>query len=127
MLTLLLSSVFSFYHIQQPVATLYASPSQDAPAISQGAFAEAVTLLDREEGWVKIQLNEDKGCGWTQEEAVCGREKAYADCTCVSPIVEVARLSAALYESPSLDAPILLTVPFESHLEADDPFQDPDN
>lgn len=127
MLTLLLSSVLSFYHIQQPVATLYASPSQDAPAVSQGAFAEAVTILDREEGWVKIQLNEDKGCGWTQEEAVCGREKAYADCTCVSPIVEVTCLSAAVYENPSLDAPVLLTVPFESHLEADDPYQDPEN
>jgi hypothetical protein len=127
MLTLLLSSVLSFYHIQEPVATLYASPSLDAPAISQGAFAEAVTILDREEGWVKIQLNEDKGCGWAPEDAVCGREKAYADCTCVSPIVEVIRLAAPVYESPSLDAPILLTVPFESHLEADDPYQDPDN
>jgi gamma-D-glutamyl-L-lysine dipeptidyl-peptidase len=117
MLFLLFAALFPFYHVQVPTAAMYEAPDQGAEIISEAVFAEQVKILEERDDWVKIQT-EDSCAGWAKSDAVVGRETIYADCTCVTPIVEVVHLFAPIYASPDAEHSPLLTVPFESRLEA---------
>ena len=117
MLFLLFAAVFPFYHVQVPTALMHVTPEMEAQILSEAIFAEQVKILETQEEWVKIQT-EDNCAGWTKSDAVVGRETIYADCTCVTPIVEVVHLSALIYPSPDAGQDPLLIVPFESRLEA---------
>ncbi len=127
MLSLLLTSVFSFYQVQVPIAPMCQAPDVHSEVVSQAIFAEEVKILEADGDWVKIQTVEDSCSGWTKSDAVFGRESIYADCTCVTPIVEVNRLSAHVYDRQTTLYGPILTLPFESRLEAIDPFEEPDS
>jgi hypothetical protein len=127
MLSLLLTSVLSFYHVQVPMAPMRQAPGIQSEVVSQAVFAEEVKILETDGDWVKIQTVDDSYSGWTKSDAVIGRERIYADCVCVTPIVEVNRLAAHVYDRQSTLYGPIFTLPFESRLEALDPFEEPDS
>jgi gamma-D-glutamyl-L-lysine dipeptidyl-peptidase len=125
MFLFLLAAVF--YQVQVPVASMHQAPDEKAQVISQANYSEEVKILETRDDWVRIETVDDHCSGWAKSEALLGRETLYADCTCVTPIVEVSCLGAPVYEGQSADAIPLLTLPFESRLEALDPFDHPDS
>lgn len=124
MFSTLLSSALLFYHVQVPVTDMHENPSVDSAIISQAIFSEEVQILHTQEDWIHIQMGEDGCSGWTRSDAILERMSAYADCTCVTPIVQVNRLAAHVYRTPSTNCGAIMTLPFESRLEAVDPFED---
>jgi len=126
MLLLLLSSVLSFSYVQAPIVAMRESPSADSEVVSQAIFAEEITVLEAYEDWVKIETKEDGCAGWIGREAIVERETAYADCSCITPLVEVTSLEAGVYAHQDLSDPPLFILPFECRLEAIDPYNEPD-
>ena len=126
MLSLLVSSLLVFHYVQAPIVTLREAPSDDAKTVSQAIFAEEVVVLESQGDWMKIETKDDKCAGWTHKAAITERDEAYADCSCITPLVEVTSLSASVYEDKDISNGPTFLLPFECRLEAIDPYDDPD-
>ena len=99
--------------VLQPVANLYAKPSEDADVVSQAIYGANVALLEQQGGWAHIRTA-DEYTGWTPL-AVLRAGPAYA---AKGRVAEVESLFAHVYREASVTrhAP-LVTVPFETLLE----------
>jgi gamma-D-glutamyl-L-lysine dipeptidyl-peptidase len=99
--------------VLQPVANMYAKPSEDASVVSQAIYGANVGIIEQQEGWARIQTA-DTYTGWVPVgQLLPGKSYATA-----GRVGEVRSLFAHLYREDSVTkhAP-LLTVPFEARLE----------
>ena len=112
-LTLLMSSELHWVVIR-PVANMYARPSEDVDVVSQVIYGNSVKVLERRNGWVRIQTPDDYS-GWTQVSELLAVTALYPK---AGRIVQVESLFAHLYaEKDVTRRRPLLTLPFESRLE----------
>lgn len=126
MFSTLLAAFLLFHYIQIPVADMHEAPKQDSKVTSQAIFAEEVKVIESLGDWVKIETTLDSFPGWVHKEALCEKGEEYASCSCVKPLVEVDQLTAPIYEKPDLTLIPIMRLPFESRLEAIDPFNEQD-
>src|ERR1039457_223031 len=100
--------------VLQPVANMYSRPSTDADVVSQAIFGANVAILEQKDGWAHVRTADDY-LGWTPLSALLPG-KPYA---ASGPVAEVQSLFAHIYRERDVTthAP-LLTVPFETRLEA---------
>ncbi len=100
--------------VLQPVANMYSKPSLDADVVSQAVYGGNVGILAQQEGWAQIRTPDDY-TGWTPLSSL-RLGPAYA---ASGRVAEVRSLFAHIYREADVTrhAP-LLTVPFESRLEA---------
>jgi len=121
MFSFLFISLLTHFYVQVPCAPLYESPSEDAEIVSEAIFAEEVNVVDTQGDWVAVELSSEPQRAWIHKDWLFEREKAYADCTCNVPMVEVSKHKARLYATMNADAEPLLVLPFECRLESEDP------
>jgi hypothetical protein len=100
--------------VLRPVANMYSKPTEDADVVSQAIYGSNVTLLEQREGWAHIRTADDY-TGWTPL-SLLRSGPAYAS---TDGAAQVVSLFAHVYREASVTthAP-LLTVPFETRLEA---------
>lgn len=100
--------------VLQPVANMYSKPSPDADVVSQAIYGANVGILDQQEGWARIRTPDDY-TGWVPASSL----RAGAAYAAAGRVAEVRSLFAHLYREADVTrhAP-LLTVPFETRLEA---------
>lgn len=127
MFSILLASALTFFHVQVPVVNIYEKPNDDSGVVSQAIFSEEVHVLHSENNWTQIQMPNDSGLGWIPTNTIFERTAAYADCTCMTPLVQVNSLAADIYRAPCTSDDAIMTLPFESRLESQDPFENPDS
>ncbi len=120
MFLLLFISLLTHFYVAVPCAPLYEAPCDDAPLVSEAIFAEEVTIVDTQGEWAAVDLPLAERA-WIRKELLFEREKAYADCTCNVPMVEVSQHKALFYASMHTDAAPSLVLPFECRLESEDP------
>lgn len=81
-----------------PRVALRATPSPDAPLVSEALFGEAVTVFETtEEGWAWGQLAADSYVGWLSAEALGDAGSA--------PTHKVAALATPVFPGPSIKLP----------------------
>jgi cell wall-associated NlpC family hydrolase len=100
--------------VLRPVANMYSKPTEDADVVSQAIYGSNVTLMEEREGWAHIRTADDY-TGWTPLSMLrAGPAYAAGD-----GAAEVVSLFAHIYRERNVTthAP-LLTVPFETRLEA---------
>lgn len=99
--------------VLEPVANMYAAPTEEAEVVSQAIYGSNVELLEQKDNWGRIRTA-DNYTGWTPL-SVLRRDRAYA---VGGRVAEVQCLFAHLYREADVTkhAP-LLTVPFETKLE----------
>jgi cell wall-associated NlpC family hydrolase len=99
--------------VREPVANMYAQPSQDAGVVSQAIYGANVAVTEQKDGWAHIRTA-DEYLGWTPLTALIPGP-AYAS---QGKVAQVQSLFAHVYREDSVTkhAP-LITVPFESRLE----------
>jgi cell wall-associated NlpC family hydrolase len=100
--------------VLRPVANMYSKPTEDADVVSQAIYGSNVTLMEEREGWAHIRTADDY-TGWTPL-SMLRPGPAYA---AGDGAAEVVSLFAHIYREANVTrhAP-LLTVPFETRLEA---------
>jgi hypothetical protein len=100
--------------VLRPVANMYSKPTEDADVVSQAIYGSNVTLMEERDGWAHIRTADDY-TGWTPL-SMLRPGPAYAS---TDGAAEVVSLFAHIYREASVTrhAP-LLTVPFETRLEA---------
>jgi hypothetical protein len=100
--------------VLRPVANMYSKPTEDADVVSQAIYGSNVTLMEQREGWAHIRTADDY-TGWTPL-SMLRPAPAYAS---TDGAAQVVSLFAHIYREASVTrhAP-LLTVPFETRLEA---------
>lgn len=105
--------------VLQPVANMYADPTEQSEVVSQAICGSNVELLEQKDGWGRVRTA-DNYTGWMPLSSLRA-DRTYA---AGGRVAEVQALFAHLYREPDVTtrAP-LLTVPFETKLEviADDP------
>ncbi len=114
-LSLLAQTAPGPFVVAVPVADMHKAPSADAEVISQAMFSSSVTLLEREEEWVRIRTEIDGYVGWVRAWTLAKDDPAApyrAGRTAV-----VTSLFANLYREPSIEThrPVA-TIPFEARL-----------
>jgi len=117
---MLLTSLLHYY-VHVPCAPLYDMPQDDAHIVSEAIFAEELTVVELLGDWAVIESSSDLPRLFVQKKQLFEREKAYADCTCNVPMVEVSDKQAVLYAAKNKDGAPLFILPFECRLEAEDP------
>jgi cell wall-associated NlpC family hydrolase len=100
--------------VLRPVTNMYSKPTEDADVVSQAIYGSNVTLMEEREGWAHIRTADDY-TGWTPL-SMLRPAPAYAS---TDGAAQVVSLFAHIYREASVTrhAP-LLTVPFETRLEA---------
>jgi len=100
--------------VLRPVANMYSKPTEDADVVSQAIYGSNVALMEEREGWAHIRTADDY-TGWTPL-SMLRAGPAYAS---TDGAAQVVSLFAHIYREASVTrhAP-LLTVPFETRLEA---------
>jgi gamma-D-glutamyl-L-lysine dipeptidyl-peptidase len=100
--------------VLRPVANMYSKPTEDADVVSQAIYGANVTLLEQKDGWAHIRTADDYS-GWTPLSQLRPGDAYAAN----DNAAEVVSLFAHIYREASVTkhAP-LLTVPFETRLEA---------
>lgn len=113
----LMLAISLFSYICSPVATMREQPDPKSEIISQAYFSERVTPLEEDHDWIKIEVATDHYQGWIQKNALCQRE----DLLCSSPtsrLTRVNRRAAHVYDVEDTIYGPILTLPYESKLEA---------
>lgn len=81
-----------------PRAAVRATPSPDAPLVTEALFGESVTVFETtEEGWAWAQLDADSYVGWLSAEALGAPGPA--------PTHKVAALATPVFPGPSIKLP----------------------
>jgi cell wall-associated NlpC family hydrolase len=103
--------------VLRPVANMYSRPSQDADVVSQAIYGANVGIVEQRPGWARIRTADDY-TGWTALEDLRAGP-AYAT---AGRVAQVTSLFAHIYREADVTkhAP-LITVPFETRLEATSP------
>jgi gamma-D-glutamyl-L-lysine dipeptidyl-peptidase len=100
--------------VVKPVANMYSRASEEADVVSQAIYSANVAVLERKDGWAQIRTA-DAYTGWVPETALRIGHAYPAS----GRGAEVSTMFAHIYREASVTkhAP-LLTVPFETKLEA---------
>lgn len=115
--SILTLSLASCWYLIAPTEFMREAPCNQAEVVSQAIFSEELVLLDRSEGWAKVETVVDHYRGWIRESALCFREEPFCSVCSRAKSVTVNKLAAHLYTTPSIVYGPLLTLPFESRLE----------
>lgn len=107
-----------YHYVIAPTVEMRKLPEKFSEVISQALFSEQVDVLEERENCLKIKTLIDGYQGWVKKEGVCSRKSLYLEKGTIS--LKVKRLSAHLYHTPDTIYGPILTLPFESHLEAID-------
>src|SRR3989442_4410945 len=110
--------------VLQPVANMYARPSEEADVVSQAIYGSHIGIIEERAGWARVRTA-DEYTGW-MPASVFKRlghgERIYASS---GRVAQVESLFANLYRQPSVTKhQPLLTVPFETKLEV---IEEPEN
>jgi cell wall-associated NlpC family hydrolase len=101
-----------------PVANMYSKPSEDADVVSQAIYGTNVGFMEEKEGWAKVRTPDDY-TGWmplSSLRRLSAADRLYAS---TGRFAQVGSLFANLYREPDVTKhQPLLTVPFETRLEA---------
>jgi cell wall-associated NlpC family hydrolase len=113
----LIAPVASGAVVVEPVANLYAAPSQDAAVVSQAIFGSSVVLVEEQSAWAKVRTADDYS-GWMLLAALRrygAADHAYAS---TGTVAQVENLFAIVYREPNVTKhqPVL-TLPFDARLE----------
>jgi hypothetical protein len=97
--------------VNQPVANMYSTASEDSDVVSQTIFGADVVVLETAGDWMRIRTP-DAYTGWVQRSAVVKPQGIWR------PRTSVASLYAHVYREPSVTRHRpLLTLPFEARLQ----------
>ena len=103
----------------RPVINFHSGPQEDRDVVSQAVLGARLMELDRKDGWIKVQGDDDYP-GWVQASALRALEEAERYPASLEPgkAVEVDALGANLYLEPDVTkhAPVL-TAPYGARLE----------
>lgn len=101
----------------QPVANMYAQPTQDSDVVSQAIYGVTVATIEERPGWLRVRT-QDKYTGWMPAASLrrlAPGDKPYAS---TGRVAQVTSLFAHLYREPDVTKhQPLVTVPFETRLE----------
>lgn len=101
--------------VLQPVANMYAQPGEDAEVVSQAIYGTNVGVVESRTGWLHVRTPDDY-TGWMPAEELRSVEKPYASS---GRVAWVDNLFANIYREPNVTRRRpLITVPFETRLEA---------
>jgi cell wall-associated NlpC family hydrolase len=99
------------------VANMYSSASENTDVVSQAILGSNVVLLEKHRKWVKVRTN-DQYTGWMPLRDL---KKSSAPYGSPEHSIQVKNLFANVYrETDVTEHQPILTVPFETHLEAID-------
>jgi cell wall-associated NlpC family hydrolase len=117
----LLAAVLLNVVVLRPVANMYSRPALEADVVSQAIYGANVALLDRQEGWARVRTADDY-TGWMPLDHL----RPGAPYAASGRVAGVTSLFAHIYREPDVTrhAP-LVTVPFETRLEAVSEPKDP--
>lgn len=100
-----------------PVANMYSSANTNVDVVSQAILGSNVVVLEKRHKWVKVRTD-DQYTGWMP---LSNLRKQSAPYGASGHVVQVASLFANLYrETDVTEHRPVITVPFETHLEAID-------
>ncbi|MGD0360531.1 MAG: C40 family peptidase [Bryobacteraceae bacterium] len=104
--------------VLKPVANMYAQPADDAEVVSQAIYGSNVRVVETRPGWLRVRTADDY-TGWMPESGL-RRGASYADPSAKGArVVRVESLFANVYYEPNVTRrQPLITVPFETRLEA---------
>ncbi|WP_068467340.1 C40 family peptidase [Candidatus Protochlamydia phocaeensis] len=98
--------------VSYPAANLYVRPSEDSEVVSQALYGWQVNVLDRQEGFERIQT-EDGYQGWIASDQL----HALAESCSFASKVQIRHNAAHVYAEPFVNRKKpLLTLPFEVEL-----------
>jgi len=104
--------------VVNPVANMYSAPTEESDVVSQAIYGTNVVMEEEKAGWAKVRTADDY-TGWmplASLRPLSPSEAAYAS---VGRVAQVESLFANLYREPDVTKhQPLLTVPFETRLEA---------
>lgn len=102
----------------RPVANMHATPSEDAEVVSQAIYATAVGVVEVQDGWLKVRTPDDY-TGWMSAGSLRRLAEGDRPYASTGKVARIESLFANLYREPSVTKrQPLLTVPFETRLEA---------
>lgn len=112
---LLLAAAMGNAVVLTPVVNMYSDATEDADVVSQAIFGTNVGVLEERDGWARIQTP-DEYTGWAPLARLIRSTKRYGS---TGRVAQVESLFAHIYREPSITRhQPLLTVPFQSRLEA---------
>jgi hypothetical protein len=104
--------------VVKPVANMYAQPAADTEVVSQAIYGTNVRVVETRPGWLRVRTADDY-TGWVPAEdlrRLSAGEKPYAES---GRVAWVESLFAHIYCEPNVTKRRpLITVPFETRLEA---------
>jgi SH3-like domain-containing protein len=105
--------------VNRPVLSMYSSATTDTDVVSQAIYGTPVTILGEKDGWAEVRTPDDY-TGWVETSALVASGSATPYLSGSSKVIQVRSLFAHIYREASVTrhAP-MLTVPFETKLEAD--------
>lgn len=102
-----------------PTVTMRAAPRRDAEVVSQALFSESVERIGQEGHWLQIRTVCDGYQGWIEQGAQCLAEATYP--APGSQVATIIRNAAHVYAVEDTIFGPLLTLPFESRLQLQEP------
>jgi gamma-D-glutamyl-L-lysine dipeptidyl-peptidase len=112
--------------ISAPVVNMREFPSESAEIVSQAYFSEEVSVIEENEGWIKIETAVDHYQGWIIAGEICEKKEKFP-ATSSRRIAKVNRCMAHLYHVPDTVYGPILTLPFESLLDVIDQDDEPNS
>jgi gamma-D-glutamyl-L-lysine dipeptidyl-peptidase len=107
------------YYVASPVLNMRKTANSKAEVVSQGLFSEEIQILERKGEWLQIKTLVDQYVGWVKQEGIHAQDRPLLGSHTHSTLITT-RLATHLYEEPDTIYGPVLTVPFESCLEAVD-------
>jgi len=100
------------------VANMYSAPTEESDVVSQAIYGTNVVMEEEKQGWAKVRTADDY-TGWMPLASLRPLVSSEAPYASVGRVAQVESLFANLYREPHVTKhQPLLTVPFETRLEA---------
>lgn len=104
--------------VVNPVANMYSAPTEESAVVSQAIYGTNVVMEEEKQGWAKVRTADDY-TGWMPLASLRPLVSSEAPYASVGRVAQVESLFANLYREPDVTKhQPLLTVPFETQLEA---------
>lgn len=104
--------------VVNPVANMYSAPTEESDVVSQAIYGTNVVMEEEKAGWAKVRTADDY-TGWMLLASLRPLVSSEAPYAFAGRVAQVESLFANLYREPDVTKhQPLLTVPFETRLEA---------
>lgn len=104
--------------VVNPVANMYSAPTEESDVVSQAIYGTNVVMEEEKAGWAKVRTADDY-TGWMLLASLRPFVSSEAPYASAGRVAQVESLFANLYREPDVTKhQPLLTVPFETRLEA---------